>query len=186
MKEEDRIKLWLALYEEGEVMDGECYMGEITLKMHLDKFGVPDEEREREILMLLAWGVIEKLGPSEYRRNKSWKPSLGMLFLDKMDAMELNSGKISQEAEERERDKMRKYKCTKCGKPLIEGLEYQFPPRLSYWYCSTCQTIFKETDKGVVEFYGDVEGNERLCVQDEEIRGFIQEGDGRRAYPDTF
>ena len=89
MKEEDKIKLWLALYEEGEVMDGECYMGEITLKMHLDKFGVPREETEREILMLLAWGVIEKLGPGNYRRNKSWRPSLGMLFLDRMEAMQL-------------------------------------------------------------------------------------------------
>ena len=99
MNEEDKIKLWLALYEEGEVMDGECYMGEITLKMHLHNFGVPDKELEKEILMLLAWGVIGKLGPSEYRRNKSWKPSLGMLFLDRVDDHQLIGERRSQGAE---------------------------------------------------------------------------------------
>ena len=86
MKEEDRIKLWLALYEEGSVMDGECYIGDIHLKTFLGKFGVPREETEREVLMLLAWGVIEELGTDNYRRNKGWKPSLGMLFLDRVEA----------------------------------------------------------------------------------------------------
>ena len=86
MKEKDRIELWLALYEEGDIMDGECYIGDIHLKTLLYKFGVPHKETEREILMLLAWGVIEELGTGNYRRKKSWKPSLGMLFLDRMEA----------------------------------------------------------------------------------------------------
>lgn len=89
MNEKDRIGLWLALYEEGDIMDGECYMGDSRLIRLLERLGVPHKETEREILMLLAWGVIEKSGSSTfstaYRRKKSWKPSLGMLFLDKME-----------------------------------------------------------------------------------------------------
>ena len=100
MNEEDRIKLWLALYEEGDIMDGECYIGDIHLKAFLDEFGVPREETEREVLMLLAWGVIEELGSGNYRRKKSWKPSLGMLFLDKMDGHQLIGERRSQGAEE--------------------------------------------------------------------------------------
>ena len=106
MNEEDRIKLWLALYEEGEVMDGECYTSDSRLMRLLERFGVPHKETEREILMLLAWRIIEKSGSSTfsttYRRKKTWKPSLGMLFLDKMDTRQLIGGKMSQGAEEEE------------------------------------------------------------------------------------
>ena len=106
MNEEDRIKLWLALYEEGDIMDGECYIGDLQLMRLLGRFGVPHKETEREILMLLAWGVIEKSGSSAfsttYRRKKSWNPSLGMLFLDKMDDHQLIGERRSQGAEEGE------------------------------------------------------------------------------------
>lgn len=85
MKEEDRIKLWLALYEEGDIRDGECYIDEIIIIRLLKEFGVFNREAEREMLILSAWGVIEKVGQYNYRRNKSWKPSLGMLFLDRVE-----------------------------------------------------------------------------------------------------
>ena len=87
MKEKDRIELWLALYEEGDIRDGECYIDEIRLsRLLVDTFGISWREADREILMLMAWGVIEKSGSSgySYRRKKTWTPSLGMLFLDKM------------------------------------------------------------------------------------------------------
>ena len=85
MKEKDRITLWLALYEERDIRDGECYIDEITLTRLLkEEFGLSNREAEKEILILSAWGVIEKVGQYEYRRKKSWKPSLGMLFLDRM------------------------------------------------------------------------------------------------------
>lgn len=89
MKEEERIKLWLALHEEGYITDGERYIDEINIMRLLDDFGVSGRKAEREILVLLAWGVIEKVGECQYRRKKSWKPSLGMLFLDKMETMHL-------------------------------------------------------------------------------------------------
>ena len=104
MNEEDRIKLWLALYEEGDIMDGECYMDDLHLIRLLKRFGVHYKETEKEILMLLAWEVIEKSGSgafsTTYRRKKSWKPSLGMLFLDKMDGHQLIGERRSQGAEE--------------------------------------------------------------------------------------
>jgi len=191
MKEEERIKLWLALYEEGEINDGECYIDDLHISQLLhDEFGLSFKKADKETLMLMAWGVIEKSDREHhYRRNKSWKPSLGMLLLDRMDERQLITGRTSQVTEEREamgKEKMRGYKCPECGKPLIEGLEFQFPPRLSYWYCSKCQLVFRETDKGNVALSGNVEGNERLCIQEEEIRGFVQDGDGRKTYPDTL
>lgn len=92
MNEEDRIKLWLALYEEGDIRDGECYIDEINLTRLLkDEFGVSHREAEREILILSAWGVIEKVGQYEYRRTKSWKPSLGMLLLDSGELSKLTT-----------------------------------------------------------------------------------------------
>lgn len=90
MKEQDKIKLWLALYEEGDITDSEGYIDEPFLMDAIVKFGVPRRESKREILTLLAWGLIEYAGVgsygSRYIRNNSWKPSLGMLFLDRMDA----------------------------------------------------------------------------------------------------
>ena len=94
MKEEDRIKLWLALYEEGDIRGGECYIDEINLTRLLkEEFDVHYKEIERETLMLSAWGVIEKVDQYKYRRKKSWKPSLGMLFLDKLQGAEEEKGK---------------------------------------------------------------------------------------------
>ena len=98
MNEEDRIKLWLALYEESDIRDGECYIDEILLTRLLkEEFGVSNREAEREILILSAWGVIEKVAQYEYRRNKSWKPSLGMLFLDRVGARQPIGGKYRKE-----------------------------------------------------------------------------------------
>ena len=89
MNEKERIELWLAIYETGDIMDSECYIGYLQLIRLLKRFGVTrSTEVDKEILILLAWGVIEELGPGErdgYRRNKNWKPSLGMLFLDRME-----------------------------------------------------------------------------------------------------
>lgn len=83
--------------------------------------------------------------------------------------------------------KQREYNCPQCGKPLIEGLEHQFPPRLSFWCCSNCQQVFKEIDKGEIVAHAPVKGNERLCVQDDAVRGFIENTQtGKRSYPDDL
>lgn len=93
MKEEDRIKLWLALYEEGDITDSEGYIDESYLMDVIEKFGVPRRETKSEIQTLLAWGLIEYAGVgsygTRYRRKKSWVPSLGMLFLDRIGTMQL-------------------------------------------------------------------------------------------------
>lgn len=82
---------------------------------------------------------------------------------------------------------MREYNCPKCMTPLIEGLEYQFPPRLSYWYCSKCQHIFRETGQSTVIFHSHIEGNERLCVQINCVRGSIENTlTGEKMYPDDL
>lgn len=91
MNEKERIELWLALYETGDIMDGECYIGYLQLIRLLKRFGVTRAtEVDKETLMLLAWGVIEELGPGKrdgYMRKKNWKPSLGMLFLDRLEEL---------------------------------------------------------------------------------------------------
>lgn len=81
---------------------------------------------------------------------------------------------------------MRAYKCEKCGISLIEGLEYQFPPRLSYWYCPACQLVFEEQGTGGIKLFRLVKGNEKLCVQDEIVKGCIQNmTTGERTFPDS-
>ena len=98
MNEKERIELWLTLYETGDIMDSECYIGYLQLIRLLKRFGVMrSTEVDKEILILLAWGVIEELGPDErdgYRRNKNWKPSLGMLFLDRMEERQPIGGEM--------------------------------------------------------------------------------------------
>lgn len=85
------------------------------------------------------------------------------------------------------KEKHRKYDCSECGKPLTEGLEYQFPPRLSYWYCKNCQQIYKEINMGEIRAYAPVAGNEKLCVQDNSIRGFVEDTrTGKITYPDDL
>ncbi len=79
------------------------------------------------------------------------------------------------------------YNCPICGKPLTEGLEFQFPPRLSYWYCVGCEWIFEETDKRVVVAYRPILNNERLCVQVDNIRGFVYNREtGEKIYSDDL
>lgn len=81
----------------------------------------------------------------------------------------------------------REYNCPKCGKPLIEGLEFAFPPRLSYWYCAICQWVFKETDERVVVAHLPVLHNERLCVRDDNIKGFVENLEtGEKIYSDDL
>ena len=84
-------------------------------------------------------------------------------------------------------DKQRSYNCPECGKPLTEGLEYQFPPRLSYWCCQDGQQIFKETDKGGIVAYVQIAGDGRLCKQDDSIRGYVMDMRTREiTYPDDL
>lgn len=71
------------------------------------------------------------------------------------------------------KEKQRSYNCPDCGKPLTEGLEYAFPPRLSYWCSKNCQQIFKEIDKGEIVAYVPVAGDEKLCTKDDSIRGYV-------------
>lgn len=80
---------------------------------------------------------------------------------------------------------MRAYQC-KCGASLIEGLEYQFPPRLSYWYCPVCQHILEEQETGEFKLFGLVKGNEKLCVQNEMVKGCIRNlKTGETTFPDS-
>lgn len=88
---------------------------------------------------------------------------------------------------EKIKEMQRKYNCPQCGKRLIEGREFQFPPRLSYWYCPKCQHIFGETEDRNVVAYAPVKGNENRCVQNDNIRGCVENLNTKeRTYADNL
>lgn len=83
---------------------------------------------------------------------------------------------------------MRVYFCKTCRIKLLEGCEYQFPPRLSYWYCPQCQVVFEENDtQSGVGLIGPVKGNEDKCIQDFNVRGLEMNTDtGARIFKETL
>ena len=75
------------------------------------------------------------------------------------------------------------YNCPKCNIELIKGLEYQYPPRLFYWYCPLCQRVYKKNQESI-EYIGDVENHKEKCIQDLNVSGFILNTvTGEKSYP---
>ncbi len=81
------------------------------------------------------------------------------------------------------------YNCKICKLELIKGKEYQFPPRLSYWYCPKCQKIYRECEgkgKKYILYMGNVEDHKDECIQDFNSRGFVENlNTGEFLYPES-
>ena len=78
------------------------------------------------------------------------------------------------------------YNCKICGLELIKGREYQYPPRLSYWYCPQCQKIYRECEGKYILYIGDTKDYKDECIQDFNSRGFIENTlTGEKSYPDV-
>lgn len=83
------------------------------------------------------------------------------------------------------------YNCLKCKTELIRGAEFQFPPRLSYWYCPKCQEVYAEHEGAentrCIVYVGNVENYKSECIQDWNSRGFIENTiTGEKFYPNNL
>ena len=68
------------------------------------------------------------------------------------------------------------YNCPKCKTDLIRGREYQYPPRLFYWYCPKCQRVHEEHGevKKTFRCIGDVSDHKSKCIQDINVCGYVE------------